>query len=485
VAFYALNRLGAVPAMIHPLSAPAEIRTQAAESSCTWAITLDLFYPQFAKVLPQTPVERTVVCRVRDALPPFAAVAFALKKGRRVARVPESPRIVSWRTLRDKGETHPELDDQDPIAADEMALVLFSGGTTGAPKAVMLSSRNCNALAMQLRAAAIGAILPGDSMLSILPMFHGFGLAIGIHAVLMYGGICILIPRLTPDTLARLVRKHRPQYMAGVPTLFDALAADPVFRGTPLSCFKGVFSGGDKLSRETKDNFEAVLRRNGGTVSLREGYGLTECVAAATLMPQDHYREGSVGIPCPDTSVKVVCAGTTREAEPMEDGEICVSGPTVMIGYLDRPAETAEALRRHEDGKVWLHTGDVGSMDEDGFLYFKLRMKKIIKTSGIGVYPTTIEEVLHAHPAVRLSCVVGVPHPLKGQVPKGFVTLNEGWAGSAELEQELIEHCRGNLGPHSRPRSIEFRDQLPVTAIGKVDYRLLEEEERAQAPRPA
>jgi long-chain acyl-CoA synthetase len=485
IAFYALNRLGAVPTMIHPLSASAEIRALAVESSCTWAVVLDAFYPRFAEVLHETSIERIVVCRVADALSPLAAAAFALTKGRRIARVPEGAGIVVWKTLQKRAGADPELDDPDPLAVDDLAVILFSGGTTGAPKAVMLSSRNCNAMALQVREADTGRLGPGDSMLSILPMFHGFGLAVGIHAVLIHGGTCILIPRFTPDTLAKLVRKHRPQYMAGVPTLFDTLAADPVFRATRLSCFKGVFSGADRLSRETKEGFEAVLVRNGCTVPLREGYGLTECVAATTLMPRDHYRHGSVGVPCPDMYVKVVRVGTTDEAEPMEDGEICVSGPTVMIGYLGHTTETAAVLRRHDDGRVWLHTGDLGAMDEDGFLFFRLRMKRIIKTSGVAVYPTTIEEVLHAHPAVRLACVVGVPHPTKIQVPKGFVTLNEGWRGCAELEQQLLEHCRANLSPYSRPRFIEVRDKLPVTAVGKVDYRCLEREGLDEASTPS
>jgi long-chain acyl-CoA synthetase len=166
----------------------------------------------------------------------------------------------------------------------------------------------------------------------------------------------------------------------------------------------------------------------------------------------------------------------------MEDGEICVSGPTVMLGYMNDPEETSAALRTHDDGLVWLHTGDLGCMDADGFLYFKLRMKRIIKTSGVSVYPSHVEDVLSSHPAVRLSCVIGIPHPTKVQVPKGFVTLNEGWSGSTELEKELIDLCRARLTPYSCPRCIEFRDTLPLTMVGKVAYRHLEEQEKSSSP---
>ena len=476
IAFYALNRLGAVPAMIHPLSAPAEIRAYAVQTSCTWAITLDAFYPRFAEVKGQSPIRRTLLCNVSEFMGPLLSLGFALTEGRKIPKIAPDPDIAWWKELEKKAATAPELARPDPLSHTDLALFLFSGGTTGASKAIMLSSRNCNALAIQTNAAG-GPILPGDSMLSILPMFHGFGLAVGIHAMLIHGGTCILVPRFNAHGLAALVKKYKPGYMAGVPTLYDALSANPAFNATNLACFKGLFCGGDSLSPQTKERFEAVVKNNGGDTPLREGYGLTESVTANILMPHDHYKERSIGVPYPDMVAKVVRLDTTVEADPMEEGEICVSGPTLMLGYLDDPAETAVSLRRHDDGLLWLHTGDLGTMDPDGFFYFKMRMKRIIKSSGISVYPTQIEDVLNKHPAVRLSCVIGVRHPTKVQVPKGFVTLNEGWQASTELEKELIDLCRKELMPHSCPRCIEFRERLPLTLVGKVAYRSLEEAE--------
>jgi long-chain acyl-CoA synthetase len=476
IVFYALNRLGAVPAMIHPLSAPAEIRAYARQTSCTWAVTLDSFYPRFAEVKGQSPITRTILCRVNEFMGPLLSFGYSLTEGRKTAKIAPDPGILAWRDLEEKAAAAPELPHPDPLQQTDLALFLFSGGTTGASKAIMLTSRNCNALAMQTNAAG-GPILPGDSMLSILPMFHGFGLAVGIHAMLIHGGTCILVPRFNANALAGLIKKLKPAYMAGVPTLFDALSANPAFNRTRLESFKGLFCGGDTLSRQTKERFEAVVRKNGGTTPLREGYGLTESVTANILMPRDHYREGSMGVPYPDMLGKVVRLDTTEEADPNQEGEICVSGPTLMLGYLDDPQETSASLRLHEDGLLWLHTGDLGYMDADGFFYFKLRMKRIIKSSGISVYPTQIEDVLNKHPAVRLSCVIGVSHPTRVKVPKGFVTLNEGWHASSELEKELIELCRKELMPHSCPRCIEFRERLPLTLVGKVAYRSLEEQE--------
>jgi long-chain acyl-CoA synthetase len=476
IAFYALNRLGAVPAMIHPLSAPAEIRAYALHTSCTWAVTLDAFYPRFAEVKGKSAITRTLLCNVSEFMGPLLSLGFALTEGRKIPKIAPDPDIVYWKDLEKKSATAPELDHPDSLSYTELALFLFSGGTTGASKAIMLSSLNCNALAIQTNAAG-GPILPGDSMLSILPMFHGFGLAVGIHAMLLHGGTCILVPRFNATALAGLVKKFKPGYMAGVPTLFDALSANPAFNKANLACFKGLFCGGDSLSPQTKERFEAVVKKNGGNTPLREGYGLTESVTANILMPRDHYKERSIGVPYPDMLGKVVRLDTTVEAAPNEEGEICVSGPTLMLGYLDDPAETAVSLRRHDDGHLWLHTGDLGYMDPDGFFYFKMRMKRIIKSSGISVYPTQIEDVLNKHPAVRLSCVIGVRHPTKVQVPKGFVTLNEGWQASTELEKELIDLCHKELMPHSCPRCIEFRERLPLTLVGKVAYRSLEEAE--------
>ncbi len=476
IVFYALNRLGAVPAMIHPLSAPAEIRAYALQTSCTWAVTLDAFYPRFAEVKGKSPIKRTLVCSVREFMGPLLSLGFSLTEGRKIPKIAPDPGIVYWKDLERASAAAPELDHPDPLSYSELALFLFSGGTTGASKAIMLSSLNCNALAIQTNAAG-GPILPGDSMLSILPMFHGFGLAVGIHAMLIHGGTCILVPRFSAGALAGMVKKFKPAYMAGVPTLFDALSANAAFNNTSLASFKGLFCGGDSLSPQTKERFEAVVQKNGGNAPLREGYGLTESVTANILMPRDAYRERSIGVPYPDMLGKVVRLGTTVEAEPNEEGEICVSGPTLMLGYLDDPAETAVSLRRHDDGHLWLHTGDLGYMDADGFFYFKMRMKRIIKSSGISVYPTQIEDVLNTHPAVRLSCVIGVHHPTKVQVPKGFVTLNDGWQASSDLEKELIDLCRRELMPPSCPRCIEFRDRLPLTLVGKVAYRALEEAE--------
>jgi len=476
ISIYALNRLGAIPAPIHPLSATGEIENFGKLVSAKAAITLDGFYPRFEGI--KNLFEKIIVCSLKTEMDFLTKIGFVLGMGRKIKPVPFSSTVLDWEKLETEKQS-PELETPDPIGADEMAIILFSGGSTAMPKAVMLSNRNCNALAMQMQAHG-GPLTPGDKMLSILPVFHGFGFAVGIHAMMITGGVCILVPKFKADTLAPLVKKHKPQFMAGVPTLYDALAVNKKFNKVSLSSFKGLFCGGDSLSPEIKRRFDEVLKKCGAKIFLREGYGLTETVTACAIMPRDIYREYSFGIPCPDTWFKIVKPGTEEECPVMEDGEICVSGPTVMLGYYKDAEATAQTIKKHKDGRVWVHSGDIGYTDKDGFFYFKQRAKRIIKTSGIAVYPSHIEDILDKHPAVRMSCVIGVPHESRGEEPKAFIMLKDGFKESDELKGDILKSCESQLMTYSRPRYIEFLDKMPMTHVGKIAFRELEERERAR-----
>jgi long-chain acyl-CoA synthetase len=314
-------------------------------------------------------------------------------------------------------------------------------------------------------------------MLAILPVFHGFGLGVCINAVFMGGGKAILVPQFSADIVAKLIRKKRPSHIVGVPTLYEALTSHPDILRADLSCLKGAFVGADHLPRAVKEKFEDLVRRSGNELKLLEGYGLTEAVTAIMCMPSIEYREGSIGIPFPGMLAKVVEAGSTTEAPPGKEGEICLQGPAVMLGYLDQPEETANTLRKHEDGQTWLHTGDLATMDDDGFFYFKARLKRMIKSSGMNVYPAQVEDVLCQHEAVNQACVIGVPDEKQVERVKAFVVPVDPDRAGPELEQELVAHCREHLIKWSCPREIEFRNDLPQTLIGKIAYKQLEQEE--------
>jgi long-chain acyl-CoA synthetase len=472
IAFYAANRLGAVPAMIHPLSAPPEIEHYLNASGARIALTLDAFYRVFASLEPRVPLATLILARIEDYLAPLKRVGFWLAKGRNIARVPADARVRWWHDLMAASHPKPPCAER---STDDPAAILFSGGTTGAPKGIVLSSRNF--IAEGVQAACWGGLGQGRSILAILPIFHGFGLGVCVNAAFMTGGKSILVPTFDARLVAKLLKSKRPNLLVGVPTLYDALTRDRMLERADLSCLDAAFSGADTLPRPLKERFEKLVADHGGKVKLLEGYGLTEAVTAIMAMPLDEYREGSIGIPFPDMLAKICKVGTTEEAATGEEGEICVSGPAVMLGYLDDPAATAAALRKHSDGRVWLHTGDLGRMDADGFFYFTVRLKRMIKSSGFNVYPADVEAVLYQHPLVAEACVVGVPDRSQGERVKAHVVLRNSSQASAATERALIEHCQKNLIKWSCPREVKFQRCLPKTRVGKIDYRALVQED--------
>jgi long-chain acyl-CoA synthetase len=475
ICFYAANKLGAVASMIHPLSPAKEIEFYLNTAKSRFALTINAFYGKFKAVQNKTELQTLILCRIPDYLPLIKKIGFNLTKGRKIPPVPEDNLVVWWSDLMKR--SYPPAPKAD-MGTDEMAVILFSGGTTGVPKGIMLS--NFNFISEGMQVSAWGKIGGGDAMLAILPIFHGFGLGVCINAIFMGGGKSILVPQFTPEIVADLIKKKRPNFVVGVPTLFDALCSNPVFQKADLSCLRATFSGADTLPRPVKERFEAVVKERGGNVQLLEGYGLTEAVTAIMATPLNQYREGSVGLPFPGMLAKIVKTGTTEEAPVGEEGEICLNGPAVMLGYLDQPEETANTLRTHADGKIWLHTGDIGTMDADGFFYFRLRQKRMIKSSGMNVYPAQVEDVLYRHPSVLKACVIGVPDEKQVQRVKGFVVLKEPKKAGPEMEKALIAHCQEHLIRWSCPREIEFRNDLPCTLVGKVAFNVLEVEEVAK-----
>ena len=473
--FYAVNMVGAIANMVHPLSAESEIAFYLRDSGSVAAITLDQFYPKFESVRKAVDLPCLIVTSVADELKPLLKVGYKLTEGRKNPKIPAGRAgVLSWKEFLRRGE-YVEIY-QVRRKAEDPAAILYSGGTTGVTKGILLSNRNFNALAAQI-IATNPFFRPGHKMLAIMPMFHGFGLGVSIHSMVANGGHCILIPRFTAQSYAELIKKHKPNLIAGVPSLFEALLRVKEIEGADLSCLLGVFSGGDSLSVELKKRFDAFLKEHGASITVREGYGTTECVTASCLTPTHMAKEGSIGLPFPDTYYDIVKPGTQESLPYGEEGEICISGPTVMMEYVGHPEGTAQTLQTHPDGRVWVHTGDLGYMDDDGFIYFKQRIKRMIITSGYNVYPSQLENILDAHDLVQMSCVIGVPDSLKMQKVKAFVMLKPGLKPCDEYRDILMAYCRKNIAKYAMPYEIEFREQLPKTLVGKVAYRVLEEEE--------
>lgn len=474
VMFYACNRMGAVASMIHPLSGEEEIVNYINNANSVLCLTLLQFYPKFEKILDRLNNKNLVICDITDGLKGVKKVLFPLTR-KNVKPLPKKSTAIKWKEFIGGGKKyHGEYIYH--AKSEETAAILYSGGTTGTSKGILLSNLNFNALALQTGTAG-NCIIPGHTMLSIMPVFHGFGLGVCIHTILYWGCTCILVPQFNVKTYCGLLKKYRPNLIAGVPTLYEALLRIEDAKTLDLSQLEGMFSGGDSLSVELKTKVDEFITAHGAKEQVREGYGTTECVTASCLTPRFKYKEGSIGIPFPDTYYKIVMPSTHEEVPYGTIGEICIAGPTVMQGYMDNPKETAQALQLHEDGLVWLHTGDLGTMDDEGFVYFKQRLKRMIVTSGYNVYPSQVENVLDSHPAVHMSTVIGVKDNYRMQKVKAIVVLKSGVEQTEELKKDILAYCAERVAKYAVPRELEFRADLPKTLVGKVAYTVLEREE--------
>lgn len=478
--FYAINRIGAVANMIHPQSARSEISFYLNISKSKAILTVDMFCEKVETALLDVDHPVTIlVTRMQDELSPVMAAAFTLKVGRKFLRFPNSDHAMLWKSFLKRGDKAMELPEPS-FDAKRTSVILYSGGTSGTPKGICLSDLNFNALALQANNAIGGGLRPGAKMLSCMPCFHGFGLGINLHTVLIHGACCILMPSFNNKSYADMLAKKKPNFIAGVPTIFEALLHMPSLDKVDLGCLQGMFCGGDSLSVELKKKVDAFLKEHGATIQVREGYGLTECVTASCLTPKDDYREGSIGLPFADTAYCIVRPGTDEELHRGEEGEIILTGPTVMLGYLDNPKETADTLKTLSDGRTWLYTGDLGRMDEDGYVYYSRRMKRLIITNGYNVYPGQVENIIDAFPDVSYSCVVGVKDPRRMQRVKAYIVLRDGVSPDEACKARIMEYLEHHVARYALPKEIEFRKELPKTLVGKVAYRKLEDEANAQ-----
>ncbi len=474
--FYAVNLVGGICNMIHPLSAEKEIEFYLNESRSVTAITLDQFYGKFENIRKNTGVTNIVIASVKDELSkPLKAGTMIMDSINKVQKIPDDAPVIRWRDFL-KLSRHCFYNYKVERKGSDPAVILYSGGTTGTTKGILLSNLNFNALGQQV-IAANPMFRVGDKMLAAMPLFHGFGLGVCVHTMLSQGGRCILIPRFTAEDYAKKVVKCKCNFIAGVPTLYEALLRLPYMNNADLSSLKGVFSGGDSLSVELKKKFDKFLYDHNSKVQIREGFGTTECVTASCLTPPHMAKEGSIGLPFPDTYYKIVEPGTDKELPYGEEGEILIAGPTVMMEYINHPQETAQTLRRHADGLTWIYTGDLGVMDSEGFIYFRGRAKRMIITSGYNVYPGQIENILDANELIHMSCVIGVPDSYKMQKVKAFVMLKPGVPENDDTKELILAYCRKHIAKYAMPYDIEFRKELPKTLVGKVAYRVLEEEE--------
>ncbi|MBQ2660662.1 acyl--CoA ligase [Candidatus Saccharibacteria bacterium] len=474
---YAVNMVGAICNMVHPLSSEKELEYYIKVTDSKYVLVFDAVFDKIYRLRDSAQLERIIVVRPSDGLGFLKQKMYRLLHVKKVKLPSNDSRVVLWEDFIAnsyfyQGNYHEERGGNDP------AVILYSGGTTGAPKGVLLSNSNFNTLGVQCT-TVIKQAVPGASILSILPLFHGFGLGVCIHTPLCKGMNCILIPAFSHKQFADIIKRNEPNFLCGVPTLYEALI-NTKLRPDDLKSVTAVICGGDALNQTLRDKVNSYLKSHGSNAKIRVGYGLTEATGATCLSPENSFKDGIIGAPFPDMYFKIVKNDTFKELPVGEEGEICISGPLIMMGYLDNDAETAQAIRIHDDGKVWLHTGDIGYLGEDGFIYFAQRLKRMIISSGYNIYPTHLESVINSHEAVLTSTVIGIDHHYKGQVPKAFIVLKPGYKAGKKIEREIRELLERNVPIYALPAAYEFRDKLPTTLVGKVAFKKLEEEEKAK-----
>ena len=473
IAFYAINKIGAISNMIHPLSGEVEIKEYLTSTNSVMLVMIDVCYDKVKNIIKDTSVYKTIVVSARDSMPFFTGLGYQISQGFKIKGPTKSEAYLYWNDFLKKASGYNNLLDIK-ISKDDPAVILHSGGTTGKPKGIILSNGNFNALTEQAK-IVFNDVEVGDRVLGIMPIFHGFGLGVSTIGPFILGCELIMVPQFNAKKFDKLLEKYKPNVIFGVPTLYEALA------GTKndyldLSGLKYAISGGDSLSRNLIKRVNDYLSSHNAKIKISQGYGMTESLAAVALSYGEAYREDSIGIPFPGNYIKIVTPETQEEVPYGEDGEICISGPTVMLGYLDNEKETNEMLQIHKDGMIWLHTGDIGMMDSNGILYYKQRLKRLIISSGYNIYPSHIEEVIEGHPSVLKCSVIGIPHPYKVEVPKAFIVLKNDY-NPLTVKASIKEYCKKNLASYAIPKEFEFRKSLPKTLIGKVDFKKLREEE--------
>lgn len=473
--FYATNRIGAVANMVHPLSAPEEIKNYLIESKSRIMIMIDFDYEKVKDILDETLIHKVIVVSAKDSMPKYLQFGYQITRGYKIKKPRLSDKdYISWKDFLLLGINYNKTIVNN-MKSEDVAIILHSGGTTGTPKGILLSNFNFNAETQQCF-YNVKKVQPKDKILTILPVFHGFGLCVCVHCPLCLKAETILMPEFDNKRFTNIIKKDNPNVLAGVPTLWESMINSKELENADLSFLKYVISGGDSLSEALEDKINTFLRSRGATISIGKGYGMTESVAATCFTIDGVNKPGSVGIPMTKNDY-CICLPETQDVLPFgEEGEICVSGPSVMIGYLNNEKETNMVLQKHDDGKIWLHTGDMGYISPDGFIFFTQRLKRMIVSSGFNVYPSQIEEVIEKHPKVLKCSVIGIPHPHKMHVAKAFIVLKSNEKATAKIKKEIKELCQQNLARYSWPKEYEFRESLPKTLFGKINYKELEKE---------
>ena len=470
--FYAADMIGATLNLVDPRYSVEGIHEYIEEVDSHLLVCLNVVYERCRQAAKRTNVEKVIVLSPADSLPPVMAVGYKLTTP---DKNKYASNVIRWKQFIKGGEG--QSTAAEPYDPDHACVVVHTGGTTGSPKGVMLTDNSFNAIAQQFRAYD-KLFHRGQKLMNIMPPFIAYGYACGVHLPLVLGFTVIIVPNLDPAKLGSLVLKYKPEHMFGVPAHYQQLAADPKLRDKDLSFILNYAAGGDSIARGAEQTVNDFLAAHGVRYPIAKGYGMTEVASAATVAAGSNNKLGSVGIPMVNTLVAAFEPGTDKELPIGERGELCISGPTNMKGYYNKPDETDMILRRHPDGRIWVHTGDIGYLDEDGFVFLDSRIKRlIIRHDGFKVFPSMIENVVSRHPAVHQCSVVGCTDKdhVQGRLPFVYIVLKaDTTAKKKQVIRELERMCAEELPEYVQPVAYKFISSMPMTPVGKIDYRQLE-----------
>ena len=474
--FYALNKIGATLNAIDPRLDKKSVARMIKNSGSKVLICIDVAFPLIDAILSDIKQDHIVVQSAGTSLPPFKK--FALKLAVH-SNVPYGKaNIMSWDDFMDNSKNGAAHEAE--YEGDATVAICYTGGTTGFPKGVMLTNDSVNAVGFSFLHAGI-VYKPNTRFLGIMPIFSSYGLVCGIHMPMIMQQELALIPRFSPIKMGEYIKKFRPQHMIATPAFYEILIDSEEMKGFDLSFMLTLGSGGDSMNAGLEDKLNEFMKTHNLRYPLAQGYGMSEVSAAATFCVNDRYKRGSVGIPCITTTIGIFDPETGEELGYNQPGEVCISGPSVMKGYYNNKEETEHVLRKHADGKIWVHSGDIGTVDEDGFVYIQGRVKRMItRFDGHKVFPITIESFIAEHEAVHSCSVIGVNdrERLQGQYPMAVIELNSGIDVSRrdEICREIYAKCQEHLEQRGKPVAVVCIDEIPLTGMGKNDYRKLEKE---------
>ncbi len=483
VLFYALNKLGAVINLIDVRSDYKQIKKYLMEVKSSEVVVMDNFLPEFDKCMEDEDIDNIVENVI--TLSPYNSVLFpfnvlAEKKSRKedsnlYSKIDEIKKKNKYMTWNDLMSVHKYRYPRYPRYKKNMvAALVHTGGTTGVPKTVKLSNENFNAMAIQYKSLNAN-YNKGDTFLNGIVPFVAYGIVVTIHMPMCLGMTNIIAPILSPKEFTEFMIKYKPNHTITVPTYVEHFVHDRKADSMNWKCLKNLGIGGDYFSEQSEIYVNEFLKNHGSSSIAEKGYGMTENSSTAGVCLVGVNKTNSLGIPLPLNTYGIFERGTDKELKYGEEGEICITGPTEMLGYLDNEEEESKVIKIHSDGKKWIHSEDVGIIDEDGFLFFKGRYKRLIPHGGFKLYPSYIEGVIMKHPDIDNCCVISIPDKVYGASPEAHVVIKKDSVSELKkLKEELIKLCQDKLPSYSQPEDFIFEEDLPLTSVGKVDYKKVE-----------